>query len=469
MDKKLLLTIQQECNKQNIPLPWKEIGETMGSMISGGAVVQHLSKLRIRMVAQNLSVPPPLKRGGGIKISTGPSLPRRPAKASQPTTARDATVKKSGKPVNKKRALADMISDDSEEEDFKIDSDSDSDVDYRKPLAKRTRTAATPKHQSPTKRSDDTDSSNDSSKDEAGHEADDNDNRVVAAGADFLTLEDDVPIKKSKVVTLKSGKPIIKQEPFQEQESGSDESDQSGDEAAGGSEDQANQAAHALEAISHINTPAADYAGNTPSQGNSGHPSVSPSSSNGAHTMTNPEYGQLINNSHPAFGGLPTAAGLNIPTFQNPYEVMQYADGHDPRARGQQYHPMPHSDGRYIAYGHDYGHLPNQTFGIAPMSTNGAFSSNLPFHVSNDITQFPYVDHSIPSRSRPFPHQGHQASLPAGAIPLSSIGPPTHNQMPISAEADYFLTSLDRDHHDVGMLSDEDLGQLDYGAYHQRT
>jgi hypothetical protein len=48
LDKKLLLTIQSECNKQYIPLPWNAIGKTMGEHISGGAVIQHLAKLRTR-------------------------------------------------------------------------------------------------------------------------------------------------------------------------------------------------------------------------------------------------------------------------------------------------------------------------------------------------------------------------------------------------------------------------------------
>lgn len=53
LDKKLLLTIQSECNKQYIALPWDAIGKTMGEHISGGAVIQHLAKLRTRESADN--------------------------------------------------------------------------------------------------------------------------------------------------------------------------------------------------------------------------------------------------------------------------------------------------------------------------------------------------------------------------------------------------------------------------------
>lgn len=434
----------------------------MGPLISGGAVVQHLSKLRIRMVAQNLPVPPPLKRGGGIKISTGPSLPRRPAKAPQPATARDATVKKSGKPVSKKRALADKVSDDSEEEDFKVDSDSD--ADYGKPLAKRNRAGATQRHQSPIKKSDDTDSDKDSSEDEAEHGEDGNGNRVVAAGADFLALEDDVPTKKTKVVTLKANMALIKQETPQEQESENDESDQSEDEVAGGSEDQATQAAHALEAISHISTPIANHASKPSGNDNADHLSGPHPYSTSASTMNDPEYGHPTSNGHSAFGGLTTAASLNTPTFQNAYEGMEFTDGLGDNAEGQQYHPMPHSDGQYMTYGPGYGHVSNPTFGIAPMSTNTAFSGNLPYH----IVQSPYVDHSGPGLPRSYSRQGHQASLSAGANSLSSVGPSTVSQTPLNDEAGYFASSFDRNDHDhnLEIFDNEDLGTLGYGGYH---
>lgn len=53
LDKKLLLTIQSECNKHSIQLPWDAIGKTMGEHISGGAVIQHLAKLRTRKSAEH--------------------------------------------------------------------------------------------------------------------------------------------------------------------------------------------------------------------------------------------------------------------------------------------------------------------------------------------------------------------------------------------------------------------------------
>ncbi|MCJ1462299.1 hypothetical protein MMC07_000899 [Pseudocyphellaria aurata] len=70
LDRKLLLTIQYVCNADGIRIPWDRVGAVMGPGISDGAVVQHLAKLRQRMISLELSVPPPLRRGGGYAIST---------------------------------------------------------------------------------------------------------------------------------------------------------------------------------------------------------------------------------------------------------------------------------------------------------------------------------------------------------------------------------------------------------------
>ncbi|KAL8740013.1 MAG: hypothetical protein Q9190_007239 [Brigantiaea leucoxantha] len=70
MDKKLLLTIQWACNQKNVKIPWDVVGPEIESYVTGGAVVQHLAKLRERMVVEGLPVPPPLTRGGG-RISKG--------------------------------------------------------------------------------------------------------------------------------------------------------------------------------------------------------------------------------------------------------------------------------------------------------------------------------------------------------------------------------------------------------------
>ncbi|KAI4285162.1 MAG: hypothetical protein L6R35_004720 [Caloplaca aegaea] len=70
MDKKLLLTIQWACNKKGVKIPWEMVGQEMGDTITESAVVQHMAKLRQRMVNENLPVPPPLTRGGRNERST---------------------------------------------------------------------------------------------------------------------------------------------------------------------------------------------------------------------------------------------------------------------------------------------------------------------------------------------------------------------------------------------------------------
>ena len=94
MDKKLLLTIQSVCNAENIKIPWDKVGAIMGERISDGAVIQHLAKLRVRMVAQNLDVPPPLRRGGGIVTPIGFSGEGSGQSKSTPTKTPRSTPKK---------------------------------------------------------------------------------------------------------------------------------------------------------------------------------------------------------------------------------------------------------------------------------------------------------------------------------------------------------------------------------------
>ena len=54
MDKKLLLSIQSECNAQGVNIPWNNIAGLVGPTITGSAVIQHLAKLRIRMFPNTL-------------------------------------------------------------------------------------------------------------------------------------------------------------------------------------------------------------------------------------------------------------------------------------------------------------------------------------------------------------------------------------------------------------------------------
>lgn len=145
MDKKLLLAIQYQCNSAGLAVPWTEIGAIMGEGITGGAVIQHLAKLRIRMVAQDLSVPPPLRRGGGgSRLSTSASsAPRAKATPTKNGTTQANPKSTHTKPAksNKAGKKAASGSDESEEEDDSWNND-ESDTEYGEPHAKRAKSNA---------------------------------------------------------------------------------------------------------------------------------------------------------------------------------------------------------------------------------------------------------------------------------------------------------------------------------------
>ena len=65
LDILLLLTVQQSCNKNGVKIPWDKVAENMGPKFTEGAIVQHLSKLRLRREAEGKAVPPPLRRSAG--------------------------------------------------------------------------------------------------------------------------------------------------------------------------------------------------------------------------------------------------------------------------------------------------------------------------------------------------------------------------------------------------------------------
>lgn len=85
MNKKLLLAIQSACNSAGVRVPWDKVGEIMGEQISDGAVIQHLAKLRQRMIQQGQLVPPPLRRGGGNPISTAKNAGSAKVAAKKPS------------------------------------------------------------------------------------------------------------------------------------------------------------------------------------------------------------------------------------------------------------------------------------------------------------------------------------------------------------------------------------------------
>lgn len=111
LDKKLILAIQYVCNADGIRIPWDKVGAIMGEGISDGAVVQHLAKLRQRLIALKLEVPPPLRRGGGYAIPTsGGNL------GSSSSTLRKSAKKATGAQVSSSTTLIEENEEDFDEE-----------------------------------------------------------------------------------------------------------------------------------------------------------------------------------------------------------------------------------------------------------------------------------------------------------------------------------------------------------------
>ena len=199
MDKKLLLAIQYACNTSGVTVPWDRVGTIMGPEITAGAVIQHLAKVRVRLVEDGHPVPPPLRRGGSGRNTTAASTPKKNGVTKAPKT----------KQIRKK---LEPKSDDSskEQSDWK---DGDSDMEYGKPRAKRTKSNAKVPNGRRLKK-------------EASHDEDadeDTNEELVATGAGFLALEDDSGTppktekkspsnKKSLIVALPSTAGGIKDE-----------------------------------------------------------------------------------------------------------------------------------------------------------------------------------------------------------------------------------------------------------------
>lgn len=119
MDKQLLLSLQSVCNDKGVKLPWDDVGAAMHKQVSSGAIIQHLAKLRQRLAAQGVSVPPPLRRGGGNGISTSGN---RNVGSGTP-----ATPKKTNSAAN---ANSENNSSGSEDEECDVDKASDSEEEF---------------------------------------------------------------------------------------------------------------------------------------------------------------------------------------------------------------------------------------------------------------------------------------------------------------------------------------------------
>ena len=197
MDKKLLLAIQYACNSSGVTVPWDRVGAIMGPEITSGAVIQHLAKVRVRLVEDGLPVPPPLRRGGsGRNTIVAP----KPKKNGVTKASKAKTIRKKPEPKSESSS--------NEESDWK---NGDSDSDFGTPRVKRNKSKAKVPNGRRVKKED-------------SHDEDaDTNEELVAAGAGFLALEDDqgsspktpkmTPSnKKSLIVALPSTVGGIKEE-----------------------------------------------------------------------------------------------------------------------------------------------------------------------------------------------------------------------------------------------------------------
>ena len=85
-DRCILIAIQSVCSKQNIPIPWDDIGSVLEDKPTGSAITQHLVKLRAFLKSKDIVLPPSPRRGG---------MPRSTPKKSSLTSPFKIT--KSGK------------------------------------------------------------------------------------------------------------------------------------------------------------------------------------------------------------------------------------------------------------------------------------------------------------------------------------------------------------------------------------
>lgn len=111
MDQRLLLAIQYASNQQSVRIPFGAAGALVGSSVTEGAIVQHLAKLRARLLDAGEDVPPLLKRGGGYTPAASSSNAKKVAKP-----------KRKAKPVGKSLSAAtesDSGDDDYDTQDIK--------------------------------------------------------------------------------------------------------------------------------------------------------------------------------------------------------------------------------------------------------------------------------------------------------------------------------------------------------------
>lgn len=112
------------CSDKGVKLPWDEVGASMREGVTGGAIIQHISKLRQRLEATEKDVPPPPRRGGAHGNSTSRGRNTRIGTPAASTLTA----------LRRKRASANVGSEtkasESEDEDFDVDRASDAEEEF---------------------------------------------------------------------------------------------------------------------------------------------------------------------------------------------------------------------------------------------------------------------------------------------------------------------------------------------------
>jgi hypothetical protein len=134
LDKQVLLTIQYACNEAGVRIPWDDVARLMCEItkepVTGGAIIQHLAKLRSKMESYEFKVPPPLKRG--LPANT-PSKIYAAGNKRKPKQGK-AKILKSSSVKSKKSKTRKLKNDDEEDSEgspaFYEDDEEDSDGEY---------------------------------------------------------------------------------------------------------------------------------------------------------------------------------------------------------------------------------------------------------------------------------------------------------------------------------------------------
>ena len=74
MAEKLLLNLIYECNRHGVDIPWDAVAHRFHPGSSGGAIQQHLARIRPSLIAEGHLVPPPTTKPGTARVGVDPTI-----------------------------------------------------------------------------------------------------------------------------------------------------------------------------------------------------------------------------------------------------------------------------------------------------------------------------------------------------------------------------------------------------------